>query len=191
MPKFFLLILILFLQSCNSLEGGLHSFRPFSLIDENNEEVRISPGLTPATLYLKSKTKFSIETEGHSFIFQSSEGREIPHEDGEWHLSAIQHGQKFGVYAKVNSKVLKGELIRDQESCSWVERYFDCDNKTNSCRTRYRTLFGTRDVSYRNNTHKKTVALHLYMDETGEIIAQLLGEKKLVKKVYRYESDCY
>ena len=125
-----------------------------------------------------------------SFEFKIPKGKDLPHEDGELRLSSEDVGQDFGIYGKLSSKVFLGELIRDSERCSWLERYLDCDDNQ-ICRTRYRTLFGNKEVSYRNNIHQKKVVLNLNLDQSGEVIAQLLGEKKFIKKVYRYEGSCH
>ncbi|PIK16222.1 hypothetical protein [Halobacteriovorax sp. JY17] len=189
MQKYLLFLLILVFQSCNSLEGGLHNFTTYSLLD-GGEEIELTTGLVPVNLVLKSKRLFTIEYLDHSFDFKIPKDQALPDYAGEIRLTSSQVGQEYGVYAKISTTIFQGELIREQEDCSWVERYTTCDEDRN-CRIEYRSRNGVKEVSFSNNIHQKLITLNLNVDETGEIISQFLGQKTLIKKVYRYESTCY
>lgn len=190
MHKFLFLFLVILFQSCNSLEGGLHNYTAYELQDKFGKSVELKPGILPVVLELTSKNLFSISTQDHVFQFKIPLSQDLPETDGELELSSREVGQSFGVFAKIKTSVFRGELIRDREDCTWVESYVTCD-RTGVCRTEYRSRDGVKEVSFRNDIHQKYVTLNLSRELSGEIVSQLMGQKTIVKKVYRYESSCY
>ncbi|CBW27107.1 hypothetical protein BMS_2307 [Halobacteriovorax marinus SJ] len=190
MSKYFFLVLIFIFQSCNSLDGELHNFRDYSLLNSKGESITLLEGANPATLELNSSRLFTLNLDQHTFNFTIPKDVKLPRENGELSLTAHQTSQDYGVYARLVTHIIRGEELVGRETCSWIERYHHCDEQGN-CRVLYRSREGIKDVIFYDEIHQKNVVLNLRFDDTHESIAQFSGVKKIVKKVYRYESTCY
>lgn len=189
MNKYYILIFIFLLQSCNSLDGELQNFKNHYLRDKKGSHIELPIGQYEAQLILNSNRIFSINYLNHTFEFHIPKDISFSDEDSEVYLAPAQVRQRHGVFAKLATSVYRGELIRETENCSWVERYTSCDYD-GVCRDQFRTRYGTKEVSFSNNTYYKFVTLNLRNHDSGEVISQLTGQKKIVRKEYRYESIC-
>jgi len=198
MKHILLLTSILLFTSCIKKVTGTLDVKEELQLKGKKGTTTIASGIHAAQLKLKSKKRFTlVVTQNGSkskFKFNVPAGTAIPQHSGNLRLNASETGQPYDLSATVTREVSTSEPRSSVESCSRtiyrqhchneVRRHCHtdhhgnrvCRNQTHRvCRRVGRTVYGSRNVTYRLNGKTTTYAFDLLKPENQAIAAQFKG----------------
>jgi hypothetical protein len=192
MKKISLLIIALFLVSCETINGKFTVTESVRLKD-GSRSVSIPVGNYNASLRVTTK-KVKLEIgDGNKYKFQIDPNA-IPQRNGSVFFSAAEVEQPYDVSTTVRSHVSETDSRSGSESCSYQQPYTVCypDNRGRTvCHTEYRTVYGYRQVQYRVRTTDKSLLVNLLSPGTEVAVANFEGRDVNRERIYEYVGQCY
>ncbi len=192
MKNISLLIVALFLVSCETINGNFTATESLSL-KKGSSSVSIPAGNYKASLRVTTKKVKLDIGDGNKYKFRIDPDA-IPRRNGSVFFSAAEVEQPYDVNTTVRSTVSETDSRSGSESCSYQQPYTVCypDNRGRTrCHTEYRTVYGYRQVQYRVRTTDKSLLIHLQSPGTEVSVASFEGRDVDRQRVYEYVGNCY
>lgn len=192
MKNISLLIVALFLVSCETINGNFNASEQLTLKD-GSDSVTIPAGSYKASLRVTTKKVKLDIGDGNKYKFRIDPDA-IPRRNGTVFFPASEVKQPYDVNTTVRSNVFESDSRAGSESCSYRQPYTVCypDNRGRTqCYTEYRTVYGYRQVQYRVRTTDKSLLINLLSPGTEMAMAQFEGRDVKRERIYEYVGQCY
>ncbi|MGE3975235.1 MAG: hypothetical protein AB7F59_11985 [Bdellovibrionales bacterium] len=191
------------LTSCNDIDGMLSVTSPL-LIKTKKEQVTLATGQYNAELdYDEGDRTIEFEIKNargdkdlkSKFVVPA--GRNLPRENGEFTLTALEIGQDFDFHGSIKTMYSRSQRYRTTESCSYQRPERVCYQRTDrygrvywDCHTVYRTYYGYRDVEYHDERTEREVEAAFAAPGSDQTLAQFAGQRTDTERVYDYTGVC-
>lgn len=218
MKHLLILAFALTLGGCyqKTVNGEFSVYEAFQL-KKGNKTITIEPNEYSAQLKLKDKKKFQLVipgVKGKKFTFKFPKQLMVPRSQGTLTLRARDLNQPVDVELIFNTDTSRSERRTEVENCSrtfydrvcrWEDTpgrricrtdhmgrrvcRYEQPRRRRVCRSVPRTVFGTREVTYRTVSTETFFTAELYRPSTSEMVATFNGrENKFRREVLSREA---
>lgn len=200
---FLLLTSMLTLVSCNDFGGDFTANQNLQLVHTtvfgNERNITVPAGTYSASFGFSSKDKLKLTLKNGNNdidIKMKINGNSFPRNNGRIDLPASRTGQAYDITGDLQSVVTYSNYFRDRESCSYTEYrqecYPVCDNRgcRTVCNTRPVTVYGWRNIEYRNQYIDRTLSLDITTPNTRNLVGSYSGDSRDIIREYVYQSPC-
>jgi hypothetical protein len=200
MKKLVLLsVVVLGLTGCNEIEGGMDVHSPLSLTTEKGASEQLKPASYEAKIKLNSD-KHNIElkikdgSQERKVKIAVPYAKNIPERNGTLYVKASESGQSFDIDGIVETVTDTSRTYEDYESCTYTERYRECDSGRHhgksQCYDRTRTYTGSRYVVYYFTTDTTSVQVNFLATDGATKLATFTARNNDSKKHYDHYGLC-
>lgn len=205
MKKLSLLLLsLLTLASCNDFGGDFTANQNMRLVHTtvfgNDRNVTVPAGTYRASFGFSSKDKMKLTLKNGSNDIDVKikiNGNSFPNDNGRIYLPASKTKQAYDINGDLQSVVTYSRYFRESESCSYTEYrhscYPVCDNRGNCrtvCNTVPVTVYGWRQIEYRNQYIDRDLALEFTVPNSGQLVGNYSGSAREIVRQYVFQGPC-
>lgn len=193
--KFFMPVLLaaFFMVGCEKIEGQLNITKDLKLKNNKGDTHLLRVGTYSADLKANTSKKITLRLNNDSdekFVFNHNGN--IP-DNGAFMISSSTSGQPVDLSGTVATSVTNTNVRQTTESCTYQEAVQVCYPVPQggvNCSVQYRTVYGTRWISYYDRQISKNVALSVKAANSAEESADFHGDIAWSERVVTSQSSC-